>query len=57
MERGELEPLDAPEVARALYRMLSGYLEDSLGRQPATDRDRVLDVVWTVWTRTLFPSR
>lgn len=54
---GELEPLDAPEIARALYRMLSGYLDDALGRPPITDPDRVLDVVATIWTRTLFPSR
>lgn len=55
--RGELEPLDAPEIARALFRMLSGYLDDSLGRKPITDPERVLEVVWTIWTRTLFPSR
>ena len=30
--RGELEPLDAPQVARALVRMLNGYLDDVLGR-------------------------
>ena len=32
--RGELAPLDAPEIARALVRMLNGYLDDALGREP-----------------------
>lgn len=56
VERGDLAPLDAPEIARALVRMLNGYLGDSLGREPATDPARVLDVVSTIWTRTLFPG-
>jgi AcrR family transcriptional regulator len=55
--RGELEALDAPEIARALVRMLNGYLDDSLGRSGHTDPDRVLDVVSTIWSRTLFPGR
>jgi len=55
VERGELEPLDAPEVARALVRMLNAYLGDVLGRRPGTDPERVLEAVWTIWTRTLFP--
>ena len=50
----ELEPLDAPEVARALVRMLNGYLDDSLGRGRGTDPERVLETVWLIWTRTLF---
>ena len=37
--RGELAPLDAPEIARALVRMLNGYLDDALGRD-AGDRSR-----------------
>ena len=53
---GELEPLDAPEIARALVRMLNGYLDDSLGKEPGTDPDRVLETIWTIWTRTLFPG-
>jgi AcrR family transcriptional regulator len=55
--QGELSPLDAPEMARALVRMLNGYLDDSLGRENGTDPERVLDTVWTIWTRTLFPDR
>jgi AcrR family transcriptional regulator len=54
--RGEVEPMDAPEVARALVRMLNGYLGDALGHQPGTDPERVLETVWTIWTRTLFPG-
>jgi AcrR family transcriptional regulator len=54
--QGELAPLDAPEIARALVRMLNGYLDDSLGREDGTDPERVLETVWTIWTRTLFPS-
>ncbi len=56
IERGELAPLDAPEVARALLRMLGGYLDDSLGREQRTDPARVLETVSTIWTRTLFPG-
>ncbi len=53
---GELAPIDAPETARALVRMLSGYLLDALGREGATDPARVLDTVATIWGRTLFPA-
>lgn len=56
VQTGELAPVDAPEIARALVRMLGGYLDDALGREPQTDPARVLDTVWTIWTRTLFPS-
>lgn len=56
IERGELAPLDAPEIARALVRMLNAYLGDALGRKPGTDPERVLETVWTIWTRTLFPA-
>jgi AcrR family transcriptional regulator len=56
VESGDLAPLDAPEVARALVRMLNGYLGDSFGRDGGADPDRVLDVVSTIWTRTLFPG-
>jgi TetR/AcrR family transcriptional regulator, ethionamide resistance regulator len=56
VKSGELAPLDAPEIARALVRMLNGYLDDSLGRAGATDPERVLETVATIWTRTLFPG-
>jgi TetR/AcrR family transcriptional regulator, ethionamide resistance regulator len=54
--RGELEPLDAPEVARALVWMLNGYLTDRLGGSAQADPERVLETAWTIWTRTLFPK-
>lgn len=56
MERGELEPLDAPQIARALVRMLNGYLGDVLGRGVSVEPERVLETVATIWTRTLFPT-
>lgn len=56
VDSGELAPLDAPEIARALVRMLNGYLLDALGREGATDPERVLETVATIWTRTLFPA-
>lgn len=54
--RGEMEPVDAPEIARALVRMLNGYLDDSLGRGRDIDPERVLNTVSTIWSRTLFPA-
>lgn len=54
--RGVLAPLDAPEMARALVRMLNAYLEDSLGRGRDADPARVLETIATIWTRTLFPD-
>lgn len=53
IDAGELQPLDAPEIARALVRMLNGYLVDPLR---TGDPDRALEVLWTIWTRTLFPA-
>lgn len=53
---GDVEPVDAPEVARALVWMLNGYLLDRLGGTERTDPERVLETVATVWTRTLFPA-
>lgn len=54
--RGDLEPLDAPQIARALVWMLNAYLNDTLGHEPVTDPERVLDVIVTIWTRTLYPA-
>lgn len=56
MASGDLDPIDAPEVARALVRMLSGYLDDTLGREGRSDPERVLKTVTTIWSRTLFPG-
>ncbi|WP_354701762.1 TetR/AcrR family transcriptional regulator [Paraconexibacter sp. AEG42_29] len=56
IDNGDLEPLDAPETARALVRMLNGYLLDALGRKGKTEPDRVLETVAMIWGRTLFPA-
>jgi AcrR family transcriptional regulator len=53
---GAIAPIDAPEIARALVRMLNGYLDDALGRDGKTDPQRVLETVSTIWVRTLFPN-
>ncbi|HYF28635.1 MAG TPA: TetR/AcrR family transcriptional regulator [Baekduia sp.] len=55
--QGGIAALDAPQIARALLAMLNGYLDETLGRDSGTDPERVLDAVWTIWTRTLFPGR
>lgn len=47
--------LDAPEAARALVWMLNRYLLDAFGGGRQADRERVLDTVTTIWTRTLYP--
>jgi len=56
IDSGALEPMDAPEVSRALIWMLNGYLADRLGGSEQADPERVLEAIWTIWTRTLFPS-
>ena len=53
---GALAPIDAPEVARALVRMLNAYLDDTLGRDGTADPQRVLETITTIWVRTLFPN-
>jgi AcrR family transcriptional regulator len=50
---GELEPIDAHEVARALVWMLNSYLDDTFGRGGTTDPERALDALWTIWSRAL----
>jgi AcrR family transcriptional regulator len=56
IDAGEMGPLDAPEISRALVWMLNAYLLDTYGTSAEADRERVLDAVWTIWTRTLFPG-
>jgi AcrR family transcriptional regulator len=56
VERMQLDPIDAPQIARALVRMLNAYLDDALGRGQETDPGRVLDAIATIWIRTLFPN-
>jgi AcrR family transcriptional regulator len=54
IDRGEMAPIDAPEVARALVGMLNRYLNDP---NRSSDPERALETVWIVWTRTLYPAR
>lgn len=56
IESGELAPIDADEVGRALVRMMNAYLDDVLGRDGGHDPERVLDAIATIWSRTLFPG-
>jgi AcrR family transcriptional regulator len=53
IDAGDLKPLDAAETARALVRMLNGYLLDP---RRSEDPERALEALSTIWTRTLFPS-
>lgn len=55
VDDGKLDAPDPPELARALIRMLNGYLNDAFGQVPPIDRERALDAVSTVWIRTMFP--
>ena len=56
IESGDLEPIDAEEIGRALVRMMNAYLDDVLGREGGHDHERVLDAIATIWGRTLFPG-
>lgn len=43
------------ELARALNLLSVSYLLDTFGHDPDSDRRVVLDTLWTIWGRTLFP--
>lgn len=49
---GELPDVD--ETARALVWMEERYLVESLTRTPATDPEVVVDVLYRIWTATLY---
>jgi TetR/AcrR family transcriptional regulator, ethionamide resistance regulator len=51
---GRVAPLDAGETARALVWMMERYLNLSLGRSPATSRDKVSETLTVIWTRVLY---
>ena len=46
--------LDAEETARALVCLDERYLTRSLTRQPVADPQRVADVLFTIWSSTLY---
>ncbi len=56
VEAGLILPLNAWETARALTLMNERYLNLSLGREPTTARQTVIDPLGTIWTRTLYGS-
>lgn len=53
---GRLAPIDIAATASALNGMGERYMIEALGRDPQEDPDRVLEVLWTIWARTLFGS-
>ena len=55
IDAGRIPPLDAQETARALTLMNERYLSDSLGREPRTPRETVIETLVAIWTRTLYP--
>jgi AcrR family transcriptional regulator len=57
IEAGRILPLDAAQTARALVCMDERYLISSLGRNPITPPETVVDTLATIWTRTLYGSR
>ena len=53
--RGRIGPLvDVDETARALVWMDERYLSEALGREPQTDPDLVVEVLYTIWMSTLY---
>lgn len=54
-EAGLLAPIDIPATAEALNCLNERYLIRSLGHEPQEDPQRVLDTLWTIWSRSLFP--
>jgi AcrR family transcriptional regulator len=54
---GRMLPVDARETATALVWMMERYLNLSLGREPLTPRQTVVDTLATIWTRVLYGGR
>jgi len=53
---GRILPLDARETAKALVWMMERYLNLSLGREPTTPADTVVETLSTIWGRVLYGS-
>jgi AcrR family transcriptional regulator len=51
---GRILPLDPGETAKALVWMMERYLSLSLGRQPTTPPDVVVETLATIWGRVLY---
>jgi hypothetical protein len=52
---GHTPPMPVSDVAEALDAMNRQYLLDLVARDPNFDRDRALNALMTVWTRTTWP--
>ena len=50
-------PLDPRRPPRALVWMNERYLHETLGPPPQTPVATVVDTLWTIWVRTLYPPR
>jgi TetR/AcrR family transcriptional regulator, ethionamide resistance regulator len=53
---GRVLPLEPRETATALVWMMERYLSLSLGREPLTPRQTVVDTLATIWIRVLYGS-
>lgn len=51
---GLLAPMDISSTAEALNCLNERYLIRSLGHEPQEDPERVLETLWTIWSRSLF---
>ena len=51
---GRILPLDPGETAKALVWMMERYLNLSLGREPITPPEVVVDTLSTIWCRVLY---
>jgi TetR/AcrR family transcriptional regulator, ethionamide resistance regulator len=51
---GRILPLDPDETAKALVWMMERYLNLSLGREPITPPEVVVDTLSTIWGRVLY---
>jgi len=54
IEAGRILPLDAKETARALSLMNDAYLLAALGRTRTATPEKVVEVLSTIWMRTLY---
>lgn len=52
---GHTPEMSVRDVAEALHAMNRQYLLDQVARDPNFDRDRALNALMTVWTRTTWP--
>jgi len=56
VERGHTPPMPVRDVARALTAMNGNYLLDLVARDPDFDEAAALEALWTVWSRTTWPT-